>query len=283
LFREVLITMRQLKPALVSVFTTGSLMALASLGASAQAADNLVKNGGFEVNGGQGFVQWTGTPNPQVNVTTLADWINNHNIPAGSWGFNVITSVPYLQSTNYYYPGFWGVTPGYQNGNGFTASPNGGWFIASDGFDYRSPLEQTISDLEVGSTYTLSFNYAHAQEANVNGDTHQHWEVSFGSEGFSTPDVLLPSHGFRGWYTATNEFTATSTSQILSFLAFGTNGLPPYLLLDGVSLTKNSVPVPPAPGPLPMIGLAAAYGWSSKLRRRIQASVGQRAAVFRHS
>ncbi len=125
--------------------------------------------------------------------------------------------------------------------------------------------------MEIGSDYTLTFEYAHAQEANVNGDTHQHWEVAFGSESFVTPEVFLPSHAFRGWYTATTQFTATSTSEVLSFLAYGTNGLPPYLLLDGVSLTKNAVP-----GPVPIIGLAAAYGWSSKLRRRIQASGRQR-------
>jgi len=266
-------------------------MALASLGASAQAADNLVKNGGFEVNGGPGFIDWPQPPHPQVKETTLSDWINDHDLPNGSWGFNVVTNLAWLQQQNYYVPGLWGATPGYQNGNGITGSPSGGWFLQADGFDHRTPMKQTITGLEIGSTYTLSFEYAHAQENGVDGNTTQRWEVTFGGDSYFTPDVFLPSHGFKGWYTATTEFTATATSEVLSFLAYGTPSVPPYLLLDGVSLTKNSVPEPPvppvpgdaAPGPLPMIGLAAAYGWSSKLRRRIQASVGQRAAGFRHS
>ena len=252
-------------------------MALAIITAPAQAAPNLVQNGGFEVNGGPGFVNVPGTPSdPRILYTTLSGWINNSDRP-GSWPFNILTNLPYLQSQNYYYPGLWGATLGFQNGNGFTTSPNGGWFIASDGFDHRSPLEQTITGLEIGSDYTLSFEYAHAQEANINGDTHQHWEVAFGSESFVTPEVFLPSRAFRGWYTATTQFTATSTSEVLSFLAYGTNGLPPYLLLDGVSLTKNAVP-----GPVPIIGLAAAYGWSSKLRRRIQTSGRQRGLAARN-
>ncbi len=263
--------MRSLPSALRTALTTASLVGLTTITAPAQAAPNLVQNGGFEVNGGPGFIDWTGTPHPQVKVTTLNNWINNHDIPAGSWGFNVVTSLPWLQSQNYYVPGLWGATPGYQNGNGFTTSPNGGWFIESDGFDHRSPLEQNITGLEIGSTYTLSFEYAHAQESSVDGNTLQHWQVTFGPESFATPEVFLPSHGFRGWYTATTQFTATSTSEVLSFLAYGTPSVPPYLLLDGVSLTKNAVP-----GPVPIIGLAAAYGWSSKLRRRIQASGRQR-------
>ena len=269
--------MRSLPSALRSALTTASLVALATIAAPAQAAPNLVQNGDFEVNGGPGFIDFTGASHPQVKVTTLSNWINNHDIPAGSWGFNGVTSLPWLQSQNYYYPGLWGATLGFQNGNGFTTSPNGGWFIVSDGFDPRSPLEQTITGLEIGSDYTLSFEYAHAQEANVNGDTHQHWEVAFGSESFVTPEVFLPSNAFRGWDTATTQFTATSTSEVLSFLAYGTNGLPPYLLLDGVSLTKNAVP-----GPVPIIGLAAAYGWSRKLRRRIQTSGRQRGLAARN-
>ncbi|MBM5818109.1 MAG: hypothetical protein FJ083_16530 [Cyanobacteria bacterium K_Offshore_surface_m2_239] len=68
---------------------------------------------------------------------------------------------------------------------------------------------------------------AHAQEAGVDGNSYQHWQASFGGESFVTPTVYLQQHQFRGWYSATNTFTATSTSQVLSFLAFGTNGVPP--------------------------------------------------------
>jgi hypothetical protein len=260
---------------LFSLCTTACILTLANGVAPAHAV-NLVLNGDFESNGGQGFIDWTGTPHPQVRVTTLPHWVNNHDIPNGSWGFNVVSSLGWLQSQNYYYPNFWGATPGYQNGNGFTTSPNGGWFIAADGFDYRSPLEQVITGLNVGSTYTLYFEYAHAQEAAVDGNSFQHWQVTFGNEILTTPEVLLPQHQFRGWYTASKQFTATSTSQVLSFLAYGTNGVPPYLLLDGVSLTADPTPPGPSPvpGPVPFLGIAGSLLWSRKLRRRIQSSAG---------
>ena len=55
-------------------------------------------------------------------------------------------------------------------------------------------------------------------------------------------------------------------------MAHGTNGLPPFLLFDGVRLTaQNEPPTPPAPtpGPLPLLGLGASFAWSGRLRKRI--------------
>lgn len=259
----------------LSALACTSACALASFATSAQAAPNLVQNGGFETNGGPGFIDMPPSEaNANVLATTLANWVNPRDIPAGSWGFNIVTSLGWLQSQNYYYPGLWGATPGFQNGNGFTNSSNGGSFIASDGFDYRTPLQQTISGLEVNSEYTLSFEYAHAQEANITGDTWQYWQYSLGSDSFVTPTVNVPSTQFRGWYTATHTFTATSATEVLSFLAHGTNGLPPYLLLDGVSLTQTNPPgpAPSVPGPLPVVGAAGMLAWSRKLRLRMKST-----------
>jgi hypothetical protein len=273
--------MKRLRSALVTVFTSGTILAFSSFGgAVAHAATNLVQNGGFETNGGQGQLDGTYYPQyPNQLVTTAAHWHPNLVSTTQIGNYNFITSHSFLASTNYYYPGIWGATPGYANGNGFHSSPNGGWFLASDGFDYRSPVEQTITGLDVGSTYTLSFEYARSQEANVSGNSYQKWVVNFGGESFETPNRLLVSHGFDGWYTATNTFTASSATQVLSFLAVGTNGVPPYLLLDGVSLTAND-PTPPSPaatpGPLPLLGMASAFAWSGKLRRRIQAGAAHR-------
>ncbi len=65
---------------------------------------------------------------------------------------------------------------------------------------------------------------------------------------------------------------------MLSFLAIGTNGVPPYLLLDGISLTAND-PTPPSPtavpGPLPLLGVAGAFAWSGKLRRRVKSEASR--------
>jgi hypothetical protein len=78
--------------------------------------------------------------------------------------------------------------------------------------------------------------------------------------------VTDPSNGFTGWRYTTLIFTATSTSEVLSFLAVGTpSGEPPFSLLDGVSM------VVPEPGSLTlmlgsMIGLGV-LAWRERLKR----------------
>jgi len=50
-------------------------------------------------------------------------------------------------------------------------------------------------------------------------------------------------HGLTGWNQQTMTFTATGTSQLLSFLAVGTPaGAPPIVMLDGITI--NAVPEP---------------------------------------
>jgi hypothetical protein len=56
--------------------------------------------------------------------------------------------------------------------------------------------------------------------------------------------LSIPEKGFTGWQSATMVFTATSASEILSFLAKGTApGAPPFMLLDNVKL-EAAVPEP---------------------------------------
>jgi hypothetical protein len=63
-------------------------------------------------------------------------------------------------------------------------------------------------------------------------------------------------------------FTASSTSQILSFLAVGTpTGLPPVSLLDGVSLVDSTVPAVPEPSSWAML-LAGVGAMGFMLRKR---------------
>ena len=61
----------------------------------------------------------------------------------------------------------------------------------------------------------------------------------------NTETVTTASHGYTPWHTATMTFIATSSQQVLSFLAEGSpNGEPPTLLLDNVSLKASNVPEP---------------------------------------
>jgi len=54
----------------------------------------------------------------------------------------------------------------------------------------------------------------------------------------------VPNHGFSGWTQQTLTFTATSTTEVLSFLAVGDVAVPPFLLLDGVTVDEYT----PEPG-----------------------------------
>ena len=67
---------------------------------------------------------------------------------------------------------------------------------------------------------------------------------SLGGDPFMTSTYFNTASGsapgsFSGWMTESFKFTANSTSELLSFLAVGTpsGNVPPFALLDGVSLT----------------------------------------------
>jgi len=80
-------------------------------------------------------------------------------------------------------------------------------------------------------------------------DTDKRQMYDMGGDPFATSVYLNTAPAgqpgsFSGWMTANFTFTADSTSEVLSFLAVGTpaGNLPPFALLDGVSLT--AVPEP---------------------------------------
>jgi hypothetical protein len=70
--------------------------------------------------------------------------------------------------------------------------------------------------------------------------------VSLGGQTFITPAVDIGSQSFSGWMNQSFTYTATNSSENLSFLAEGTpNGV---ALLDGVSMYQaTSVPEDGAP------------------------------------
>ena len=137
------------------------------------------------------------------------------------------------------------------------ASPNGGNYYLADGWStFQSPLAQTVSGLQVGMRYSLTFWQASAQEdclyddgsrcdppGNVN-ETEQ-WQVTFGSQVQTSTLMSTPIHTSIGWNQQTMYFTAASTSQLISFLAEGTpaNG-PPLVLIDGIDLEMAPEPAP---------------------------------------
>jgi hypothetical protein len=227
-------------------------LALALAGASAKAT-NLVNNGSFEqLTGGIGQIGYNGT--------TLTSWGNGHD-SGGNLGYNFVYSSGSADTTGANGDSgnvkLWG--PGDGSSNGLPAtSPDGGNYIAADGAYQTAPISQTIGGLTVNAKYAVSFYYAGAQQSGFTGTTTEAWDVSLGTQTIDTTTLNDANHGFTGWQYTTLTFTATSTSEVLSFLAAGTpDGEPPFTLLDGVSMTQVVATPEPASAAMLLTGLIA--------------------------
>jgi hypothetical protein len=110
--------------------------------------------------------------------------------------------------------------------------------------------------------YVVSFYQAASEQAGGKGSpSTDRWQVSLGGKIKDSALVINAPNGFVPWEKQTLSFTATATSEVLSFLAGGTPaGVPPVALLDGVTLNAP-VPEPAA------LTLVATIG-AARLRRR---------------
>jgi hypothetical protein len=136
----------------------------------------------------------------------------------------------------------WGPGNGVPNGLP-PASPAGGYFIAQDGDFQQGAISQTVTGLTAGQQYNVGFWWAGAQQTGFAGPSTDAWQVSLGSETLTTPTVNVASQGFSGWTFQSFTFTADNTSDVLSFLATSTpSGVPPFALLDGVTMTGTPEP-----------------------------------------
>ncbi len=211
---------------------TALILGAALVAFAAPALANSFQNGGFEINTGAGQIDYN---------TTITGWNTN--------GYNFLYA-PGTADTSDAAVGVYGINPlwGPNNGsaNGLTdASPSGGYFVAADGDFNTGPISQVITGLTVGKTYAVGFDYGYAQQFGFDGDTVQHWTVSFGdAPSQSTADYALASHDFSGWFHTSFNFVASSATQTLSFLAYGNVPVPPFALLDGVTVSPDTVPEP---------------------------------------
>ncbi|TFW13457.1 PEPxxWA-CTERM sorting domain-containing protein [Duganella callida] len=228
----------------VAAFATGT----------AEAATNLVTNGNFEQVTNGTNKQLASSLTSAADRTTLTGWTSS-NGNDGGYNFVLNSAIANTWDSAIWLKG---------NGNGYSASANGGNFFASDSQYWPGVLSQTVSGLTVGSTYTLTFQYALAQQTGFDGaNTANFWEVGFGGATKDTTALSIASGGFSGWQTSSMTFTANSGSEVLSFLAKGSPGAPPFLLLDGVSLTA-AVPEPATWGML--LGGLGLVGYAARRR-----------------
>jgi hypothetical protein len=171
-------------------------------------------------------------------------------------------------------------------GNSGNASPDGNYFYGVDSTYHPSALTQEIGGLIDGHTYTLTFDYAAAQQFDYDGNTIDDWVVTLGGQTIATTNINLPSHDFSGWFT--DSVTFTYDGGLLSFVNLGTGGCnadfkncapvdpaasggPPFSLLDGVSLT-GSAPEP-STWAMMFIGFAGLSYAGFRNRRRSAISV----------
>jgi len=216
---------------------------------------NLVTNGNFNLYGGS-------APKNDFVYVQPTDWTGS-----GLYDFGVEVDAPGT-ADNVSDPGIpvYGPFPAH----GPSGNNN---FIEADGDpSYSFSFNQTISSLTVGQNYNVSFNQAAGQQSgNLVGPTTEQWEVSLGSSTQFSSLMSTPQGGIFPWEAQTLQFTASSTSEVLSFLAVGTpSGAPPMVFLDGVDMeASGSVPEPSAT--LLLGGVGAVIGMG-RLGRRMRAN-----------
>jgi len=203
---------------------------------------NLVFNGDFALYGGTAPKDFTSNCLP-------TDWSN---------GGYVFLDAPNTATTG----------PGIPVWGPFPAPSGNGNFIESDASSgLAQPVSQTINSLTVGQSYSVSFIQAAGQQYGDSGATIEQWQVSLGSDTQFSAVMNTPSEGVFPWETQTLTYTASGTSELLSFLAVGSGGVPPIAFLDGVDM-ESSVPEPSAGLLLAGVGTVVAMG---RLGRRAMA------------
>ena len=224
----------------LAAFKLGLACAVTLLLASAGAhATELIQNGDFSSNAGLGQLGFN---------TSATDWSN----PFNQYNFLFSSSNP-GGTVNGQFGGLSLINP--------TAPPVGANFVGLDADFQTGPLQQTINGLTIGDSYDLTFYWARSQQTGFSGDTHQGLQVSLGSQTDDTGLILLPSQTFSGWTQESMNFTATSNSEVLSILAYGSPQVPPFTLVTDFSMQGKNSPVPePETLPLLLTGLVVGAG-----------------------
>ncbi len=148
-------------------------------------------------------------------------------------------------------------------------SPDGGNYVVMDAdtvHGYNGTIYQTATGMTVGKTYVLTFYQAAGQQTSNQGFATDWWSVdvggtvngtnitggtTFGSQTqnsiFWRDQSLLGTPDTPVWQKISYAFKATSANEIISFTSSSlmsntTNGVPPYLFLDGVTLQLSPEP-----------------------------------------
>jgi len=245
-----------------------SIIALAvatGITASPAFADNLITNGDFtNLTKGVGQITTDTGQGLSNTITSAVGWYTS--------GYNIVLSAADQAVTTQYGTGDLALWDQANAGNGWNGAAPTGNILALDGDYTTGPVYQTVSGLTTGQKYVVNFNYAFAQQVRYYGPTIQNLTVSVGANiwntnaSVTTPDYNLPSQGFSGWVNDSLTFTAASSTQVLSFLAYGNVQVPPFALVSDVSMV--AVPNPEAGAGLLML---VVFGGGLAFTRRFSA------------
>ena len=247
--------------------------ALAFAGAAYADPTNLVANGDFSDT--SAFYNYNGNNvGSNVNNSNLASWSLTNCDTSTTCGFQFVVNTADLGSTGIYNQtnnqnNFFYGTPG-------TAPDGNTNAFLSDATYQTQALYQAVGNLKIGDTYTLSFYQASLQQTGFGGPAQNSWQVGLGNGSAYTvkqSDTMNnEAHSFTPWVQQTMTFVADATSEILYFFATSNNGAqPPFLLLDGVSLTDASVPESDVAEPATIAMTAVGFVGMLAARRRRRA------------
>ncbi len=153
------------------------------------------------------------------------------------------------------------------------APPNGSNFLSIIGDTYPNysvnSIQQTIGGLTIGTTYSVSFDWA-ASAYTGYIPNNIGWDVSLGGGTAQEVTVTNNSSGkTTAWMHQTFNFKATSTSEVLEFLAVApVHSGPPVALITNIDMEAVAVP---EPSTLVSLGLGSIAFVGVGLRRRSRA------------
>lgn len=129
------------------------------------------------------------------------------------------------------------------------SSADGGTFVHAGGADgpafFGEWVQQAVTGLVPGETYTISFEQTCSNTNYGTQDTHGYFEVCFGAQTQDSDLVAVPPlYSSASWQPQSMQFTASSTTELLTFTAKPGSGcclVAVHMGLDGVKICPSSV------------------------------------------